>query len=58
MSTSMAMKALEEGKKIRRKVWDAGDYIVLNKFGVIVDKLGHRCPILFMKIYYDWEVVK
>ena len=35
-----AMKALSEGKKIRRNTWDEQEYIRLNNDGQLTDELG------------------
>lgn len=42
-----AMKALSEGKKIRRNSWDEQEYIRLNKDGQLIDELGDPVEIFF-----------
>ena len=42
-----AMKALSEGKKIRRNTWDEQEYIRLNKDGQLIDELGDPVEIFF-----------
>ena len=42
-----AMKALSEGKKIRRNSWDEQEYIRLNKDGQLIDELGGPVEIFF-----------
>ena len=42
-----AMKALSEGKKIRRNTWDEQEYIRLNKDGQLIDELGEPVEIFF-----------
>ncbi|WP_161627574.1 Thoeris anti-defense Tad2 family protein [Metaclostridioides mangenotii] len=58
MNTWEAIKYLQKGNKIRRKVWDKGDYIMLGRTGTIVNKNYNTCPIQLSKLYSDWEVVK
>lgn len=42
-----ALKALSEGKKIRRNTWDEQEYICLNKDGQLIDELGGPVEIFF-----------
>nr|DAF79982.1 MAG TPA: Protein of unknown function (DUF2829) [Caudoviricetes sp.] len=42
-----AIKALSEGKKIRRKTWQPQEYIRLNKDGQLIDELGGPVEIFF-----------
>lgn len=42
-----ALKALSEGKKIRRNTWDEAEYIRLNKDGQLIDELGGPVEIFF-----------
>lgn len=42
-----AMKALSEGKKIRRNTWDEQEYIRLNNDGQLIDELGDPVEIFF-----------
>ena len=42
-----ALKALSEGKKIRRNTWDEQEYIRLNKDGQLIDELGDPVEIFF-----------
>ena len=42
-----AMKALSEGKKIRRNSWDEQEYIRLNNDGKLIDELGDQVEIFF-----------
>lgn len=42
-----AMKALSEGKKIRRNTWDEQEYIRLNQDGQLIDELGDSVEIFF-----------
>ena len=42
-----ALKALSEGKKIRRNTWDEAEYIRLNKDGQVIDELGGPVEIFF-----------
>ena len=42
-----AMKALSEGKKIRRNTWDEQEYIRLNMDGQLIDELGDPVEIFF-----------
>ena len=42
-----ALKALSEGKKIRRNSWDEQEYIRLNKDGQLIDELGGPVEIFF-----------
>lgn len=58
LMTDSALLFLMMGKKIRRKAWNKGDYIQLNKQGYIVNKNGGICPIQFSRLYVDWEVVE
>lgn len=57
METWMALKLLQDGKKIRRQSWRKGDYIKLNKIGRIFDKNDKPCPIELSKLWDDWIVV-
>ena len=42
-----AMKALSEGKKIRRNSWEEQEYIRLNNDGQLIDELGGPVEIFF-----------
>lgn len=42
-----ALKALSEGKKIRRNTWDEQEYIRLNDDGQLIDELGGPVEIFF-----------
>ena len=42
-----ALKALSEGKKIRRNTWEEQEYIRLNKDGKLIDELGSPVEIFF-----------
>ena len=42
-----ALKALSEGKKIRRNTWDEQEYIRLNNDGQLIDELGDPVEIFF-----------
>ena len=42
-----ALKALSEGKKIRRNTWEEQEYIRLNKDGKLIDELGDPVEIFF-----------
>lgn len=42
-----ALKALSEGKKIRRNTWDEQEYIRLNQDGQLIDELGGPVEIFF-----------
>ena len=42
-----ALKALSEGKKIRRNTWDEQEYIRLNQDGQLIDELGDPVEIFF-----------
>ena len=42
-----ALKALSEGKKIRRNTWDEQEYIRLNNNGQLIDELGDPVEIFF-----------
>lgn len=42
-----ALKALSEGKKIRRNTWDEQEYIRLNNDGQLIDELGSPVEIFF-----------
>lgn len=42
-----AMKALSEGKKIRRNTWDEQEYIRLNDDGQLIDELSNPVEIFF-----------
>lgn len=42
-----ALKALSEGKKIRRNTWNEAKYIRLNKDGQLIDELGGPVEIFF-----------
>ena len=48
-----ALKALSEGKKIRRTTWDEQEYIRLNKDGQLIDELGSP-----MEIFFDSDDMK
>lgn len=48
-----ALKALSEGKKIRRNTWDEQEYIRLNKDGQLIDELGSP-----MEIFFDSDDLK
>lgn len=58
MNTWEAIKYLQTGNKIRRKVWNEGDYIKLNRIGIIVNKKYYPCPIQLSRLYSDWQVVR
>jgi len=58
MNTWEAIEYLQKGNKIRRKVWNEGDYIQLNRVGEIVDKKYNFCPIQLSRLYNDWKIVK
>ena len=42
-----ALKALSEGKKIRRNTWDEQEYIRLNQDRQLIDELGDPVEIFF-----------
>ena len=42
-----ALKALSEGKKIRRNTWDEQEYIRLDNDGQLIDELGDPVEIFF-----------
>ena len=42
-----AIKALSEGKKIRRNTWDEQEYIRLNQDRQLIDELGNPVEIFF-----------
>lgn len=54
-----ALKALNEGKKIRKKWWYAGDYIWLDKENTLKDKNGSKtyASLRFdFKTNNEWEI--
>lgn len=54
-----ALKALNEGKKIRKKWWYAGDYIWLDKDNILKDKNGSKTysSLRFdFKTNNEWEI--
>ena len=46
MNLIEALKALEEGKEIRRKTWAGVKYVRLDKDGKLVNDLGHEASSL------------
>lgn len=58
MKTWEAMKALEEGKKVRQVDWEPDEYIVINfKYSTdskIVDEKGN--PSYIQLVDYEWEI--
>ena len=54
-----ALKALNEGKKIRKKWWYAGDYIWLDKENILKDKNGSETYVSLrfdFKTNNEWEI--
>ena len=54
-----ALKALNEGKKIRKKWWYAGDYIWLDKENTLKDKNGSETYVSLrfdFKTNNEWEI--
>lgn len=54
-----ALKALNEGKKIRKKWWYAGDYIWLDKENTLKDKNGSKTYVSLrfdFKTNNEWEI--
>ena len=49
MNLIEALKALEEGKEIRRKTWVGVKYVRLDKNGKLVNDLGHEASSLFAR---------
>ena len=53
-----AMKALQEGKKVKYSKWDYG-FIQLNEYGVIVDECkAHIEWAVILNISEEWEIVE
>ena len=51
-----AIKALEEGKRIRCKNWDLNNYIFMDSDKKVLDQYGHSCTsFLFDSINKEWE---
>ena len=51
-----AMKALEEGKKVRKKDWDEWKYLHLNDSNCIINEVGMYVCINLIYINDDWEI--
>ena len=51
-----AMKALEEGKKVRKKDWDEWKYLHLNDSNCIVNEVDMYVCINLIHINDDWEI--
>jgi len=57
MNKLEAIKAMLEGKKVRRKVWFEGEYIYLDKYGNIVNNEGNIEEISGYD-FDGWEIYK
>ena len=51
-----AMKALEEGKKVRKKEWDEWKYLQINDSNCIINEVGMYVCINLIHINDDWEI--
>lgn len=61
MDIAEAMKALKEGKKVRRKFWKPDFYYYLDKNGMLIDSNNQLAiiPIDFIAVNAkDWEIYK
>lgn len=54
MKTWEAIKALEEGKKVRKVYWDKDEYIMADEYGNIVYCDGQPYVIVYLKD--NWEL--
>ena len=57
MNKIEALKAMLEGKKVRRKVWYEGEYIYLDKYGNLVNDEGNIEEISGYD-FDGWEIYK
>ena len=51
-----AMKALEEGKKIRKDNWDLGEYVYKNEYGNYITNEGIYFDIIRGANDNNWEI--
>jgi hypothetical protein len=59
MQTWEALKALQEGKKVRRTSWDEKDnYIYLNENGSLRHSNGTRYRLEHHINRNDWEIIE
>lgn len=54
-----AMKALEEGKKVRRIDWEEYEYIYIDSYGEVINNYGSKADNRILdNIYVKWEIYK
>ena len=51
-----ALKFMQEGKKVRRKIWAKDEYLILDSYKDIVDNYGTLFRIDCL--HHDWEIVE
>jgi hypothetical protein len=50
-----AVREMQDGKKIRRKIWDGGDYICMEN-GELIDEQGKQYLISYVYDDDEWEI--
>ena len=50
-----AVREMQDGKKIRRKTWDDGDYIYMN-YGELIDERDKQYSINYVFNDDEWEI--
>ena len=54
-----AMKALEEGKKVRRVDWEPYEYIYIDSYNEVINNYGTSADKEILdNIYMTWEIYK
>ena len=54
-----AMKALEEGKKVRRVDWESYEYIYIDSYNEVINNYGSKADNKILdNIYVKWEIYK
>ena len=54
-----AMKALEEGKKVRRVDWEPYEYIYIDSYNEVINNYGSKADNKILdNIYARWEIYK
>ena len=56
MKTFETVRALEEGKKVRKIYWEEGKYVMADEYGNMIDENGK--PFVIEYLQDNWELLQ